>query len=57
MQAIKSHFMTTTRVEDAREQPPSLNQSGWVHGYVNAFFKLVMQIPDMTDGEKFWRFK
>ena len=57
VQAIKSHFMTTTRVEDARERLPSLKQSGWVRGYVNAFQKLVMQIPDMTDGEKFWRFK
>jgi len=57
VQAIKSHFMTTTRVEDAREGLPSLKQSGWVRGYVNAFQKLVMQIPDMTDGEKFWRFK
>ena len=57
MQAIKSHFMTTTRVEDARERLPSLKQSGWVRGYVNAFQKLVMQIPDMTDGENFWRFK
>jgi hypothetical protein len=55
--AIQGYFMTTTRVEDARERLPSLKQSGWVRGYVNAFQKLAMQIPDMTDGEKFWRFK
>jgi hypothetical protein len=57
VQEIKSHFMTTTRVEDARERLPSLKQSGWVRGYVSAFQKLAMQIPDMTEGEKFWRFK
>jgi len=37
VQEIKSHFMTTTRVEDARERLPSLKQSGSVRGYVNAF--------------------
>jgi len=54
---LKGHFMATTRMEDARERLPSLKQSGWVRGYVNAFQKLVMQIPDMTEGEKYWRFK
>ena len=57
VEALKDHFMATTRVEDARERLPSLKQSGRVRGYVNVFQKLVMQIPDMTDGEKFWRFK
>ena len=57
VQALKTHFMATTRVEDARERLPSLKQTGRVRGYVNAFQKLVMQIPDMADGEKFWRFK
>ena len=54
---VTRFFMTTTRVEDARERLSSLKQCGWVRGYVNTFQKLVMQIPDMTDGEKFWRFK
>ena len=57
MHAVKSHIMTTTRVEDARERLPSLKQIVWVRSYVNAFQKLLMQIPDMTDGEKFWSFK
>ena len=49
VQAIKSHSMTTTLIEDAQERLLSLKQSGWVHGYVNAFQKLVMQIPEMTE--------
>ena len=57
VQAIKGHFMTITRVKDARERLASLKQSGWVRGYSNALQKLVMQIPDIKDGEKFWRFK
>ena len=49
--------MSIMCVEDARERLPFLKQSGWVRGYVNAFQKLVIQIPDMMDGEKYWHFK
>ena len=54
---LQARFCVVNAVHGARDKLDSLRQIGSVRSYISAFQNLLMQIPEMTEGEGLHRFK
>lgn len=56
VEELKGRFQIVNSVQNARDKLANLKQTGGVRGYVAQFQNLVMQIPDINEGEQLDKF-